>query len=174
MWEPALVFKLYVKTTLVILVLWRWREAIPGAHWSASLAYLTIPGQWETQSHKARWMMPKKDTHVWPLDSTVQVNVCPCKDTYPHKKKNEILLLFPLLNISFLFVYFGCLCMYGHACGGQRTTYGSWFSPSAFWVLGLGSGDQVGSRGLSLLSSPCLFPVLAQTQRYFSCLMKGV
>lgn len=84
--------------------------------------------------------------------------------------------MFPLLNIAFLLVYFVCLHVYGHACGGQRTTYGSWFSPSAIWVLGLGSGGQAWQQGPA--PAECLTSLVSRfstdTEKYFSCLMKGV
>lgn len=41
------------------------------------------------------------------------------------------------------FVYSVCLFVWARLCGGQRTTYRSWFSSSSIWAPGLNSAHRV-------------------------------
>lgn len=56
-------------------------------------------------------------------------------------------LSFCRFNFSFV-IYFWCVqcgspCVPQCTCRGQRTTWGSWFCPSAVWVLGIGLWSSV-------------------------------
>lgn len=53
-------------------------------------------------------------------------------------------------------------CVPQNMCGGQRTTWGSWFSPSAMWVRGLNSSPQAGQQALLTVDPGFVFNVLTE------------
>lgn len=50
--------------------------------------------------------------------------------------KSKFLTIAYIYIIKNSFITFGLFILHAHTCGGQKTTFGSWFCPWIVWALG--------------------------------------